>query len=85
VASFFARQPPWWSGARKFHQLNKQDSKWAHWIAREIEALGHKPRVHEWEIKGGDPRRAGRRRALTNSGASAQGICVYLCSSVVES
>src|ERR1700693_1766843 len=30
------------------------DRDWAFWIAKEVEALGHTPRVHEWEIDGGD-------------------------------
>jgi TIR domain len=29
------------------------DRAWAHWIAQELEAIGHTPRVHEWEISGG--------------------------------
>jgi hypothetical protein len=27
---------------------------WAFWIAKELEALAHTPRVHEWEMKGSD-------------------------------
>ncbi len=30
------------------------DSDWAFWIAKELEALGHNPRVHQWEISAGD-------------------------------
>jgi tetratricopeptide (TPR) repeat protein len=30
------------------------DRDWAFWIANELEALGHAPLVHEWEIKRGD-------------------------------
>jgi TIR domain len=27
------------------------DREWAYWIAKELEALGHTPHVHEWEVK----------------------------------
>ncbi len=30
------------------------DRDWAHWIALELEKLGHKAHVHEWEITGSD-------------------------------
>jgi hypothetical protein len=30
------------------------DRVWAYWIAKALEALGHTPHVHDWEIKGGD-------------------------------
>ena len=36
------------------HQLYGSDRDWAFWIAKELEALGHTPHIHEWEIKGGD-------------------------------
>jgi tetratricopeptide (TPR) repeat protein len=26
---------------------------WADWIGHELEALGHRPRIHEWELSGG--------------------------------
>ncbi|MDB5601167.1 MAG: hypothetical protein JWN71_3211 [Xanthobacteraceae bacterium] len=29
------------------------DRDWAFWIAKELEALGHIPHVHEWEIERG--------------------------------
>jgi tetratricopeptide (TPR) repeat protein len=29
------------------------DQEWAFWIGHELEALGHAPRIHEWEIPGG--------------------------------
>ena len=37
-----------------FISYTSSDRDWAHWIAKELEALGHTPHVHEWEIKGGD-------------------------------
>jgi Tfp pilus assembly protein PilF len=37
-----------------FVSYTSSDRDWAHWIARELEALGHVPHIHEWEIKGGD-------------------------------
>ena len=37
-----------------FVSYTSSDRDWAFWIAKELEALGHTPRVHEWEIRGGD-------------------------------
>jgi hypothetical protein len=37
-----------------FVSYTSSDRDWAFWIAKELKALGHTPRVHEWEIKGGD-------------------------------
>ena len=37
-----------------FVSYTSSDREWAHWIALELEKLGHVPHVHEWEIKGGD-------------------------------
>jgi tetratricopeptide (TPR) repeat protein len=37
-----------------FVSYTSSDRDWAFWIAKELEALGHAPRVHEWEINGGD-------------------------------
>jgi tetratricopeptide (TPR) repeat protein len=37
-----------------FVSYTNSDRDWAFWIAKELEALGHVPHVHEWEIKGGD-------------------------------
>jgi hypothetical protein len=37
-----------------FISYTSSDRDWAFWIAKELEALGHTPHVHEWEIKGGD-------------------------------
>jgi tetratricopeptide (TPR) repeat protein len=37
-----------------FISYTSSDRDWAFWIAKELEALGHVPHVHEWEIKGGD-------------------------------
>ena len=39
---------------RYFRQLTSSDRDWAFWIAKELEALGHLPRVHELEIDRGD-------------------------------
>jgi hypothetical protein len=37
-----------------FISYTSADHDWAFWIARELEALGHAPHVHEWEINRGD-------------------------------
>jgi len=37
-----------------FVSYTGSDRDWAFWIAKELEALGHRPRVHEWEINSGD-------------------------------
>jgi tetratricopeptide (TPR) repeat protein len=37
-----------------FVSYTSSDRDWAFWIAKELEALGHTPHIHEWEIKGGD-------------------------------
>src|SRR5262249_53985685 len=37
-----------------FISYTSSDCDWAFWIAKELEALGHTPHIHEWEIKGGD-------------------------------
>jgi tetratricopeptide (TPR) repeat protein len=37
-----------------FISYTSSDRDWAFWIAKELEALGHEPHVHEWEIKSGD-------------------------------
>ncbi len=41
--------------ANIFISYTAADRDWAFWIAKELEALGHIPHVHEWEIeRGGD-------------------------------
>lgn len=38
-----------------FVSYASDDRDWAFWIGRELQRLGHKPRIHEWEIPpGGD-------------------------------
>jgi hypothetical protein len=37
-----------------FVSYTSSDRDWAFWIGRELEALGHVPHVHDWEIKGSD-------------------------------
>jgi tetratricopeptide (TPR) repeat protein len=37
-----------------FVSYTSSDRDWAFWIAKELEALAHTPRIHEWEIKSGD-------------------------------
>jgi tetratricopeptide (TPR) repeat protein len=37
-----------------FVSYTSNDREWAFWIGRELEALGHVPRIHDWEISGGD-------------------------------
>ena len=50
---------PFWSGVRSarvspvadiFVSYTSSDREWAMWIASQLTALGHVPRVHEWEI-----------------------------------
>jgi TIR domain len=36
-----------------FVSYTSSDREWAFWIGHELEALGHAPRIHEWEISGG--------------------------------
>jgi hypothetical protein len=36
-----------------FVSYTASDKTWAFWIAQELEALGHKHHIHEWEIDGG--------------------------------
>ena len=53
-----------------FVSYTSSDHDWAMWIAKELQALGHKPYVHEWEIGAGDDiyawmeARHGRRKAI---------------------
>ena len=37
-----------------FISYTASDRDWAFWIAKELQALGHVPHIHEWEIKSGD-------------------------------
>src|SRR5262249_52930522 len=37
-----------------FISYTSSDRDWAFWVAKELEAFGHTPHIHEWEIKGGD-------------------------------
>jgi tetratricopeptide (TPR) repeat protein len=37
-----------------FVSYTSADRDWAFWIGRELEALGHEPHIHDWEIKGSD-------------------------------
>jgi hypothetical protein len=37
-----------------FVSYTSSDRDWAFWIAKELQALGHAPHVHEWEIRSGD-------------------------------
>jgi tetratricopeptide (TPR) repeat protein len=37
-----------------FISYTSSDRDWAFWVAKQLQALGHVPHVHEWEIKGGD-------------------------------
>jgi len=36
-----------------FISYTSEDRYWAHWIGKELTALGHVAHVHEWEIEGG--------------------------------
>lgn len=37
-----------------FISYNSADKAWAHWIGWTVKSLGFDPRVHEWEIAGGE-------------------------------
>src|SRR6266446_5647945 len=37
-----------------FISYTQSDRDWAEWIGKELEALGHKPHIHEWEIGAGE-------------------------------
>jgi hypothetical protein len=39
--------------AEFFISYTSSDREWAFWIGQELEKLGHKPRIHEWEISAG--------------------------------
>ena len=47
-----------------FVSYTSSDRDWAFWIAKELEALGHAPHVHEWEIE-----RLALRHEVTEAGA----------------
>jgi TIR domain len=36
-----------------FVSYTSSDRDWAFWIGHELEALGHKAHIHEWEVSGG--------------------------------
>jgi hypothetical protein len=36
-----------------FISYTSQDREWANWIGLELEALGHVPYIHDWEISAG--------------------------------
>ena len=36
-----------------FVSYTDSDRRWAFWIGRELEKLGHRPRIHDWEIQAG--------------------------------
>src|SRR5580704_17610703 len=36
-----------------FVSYTSDDSHWAHWLAKELVALGHTAHVHEWEVGAG--------------------------------
>ncbi len=36
-----------------FVSYTSSDKEWAYWIAKALEAQGHVPHIHEWEIEGG--------------------------------
>ena len=37
-----------------FISYTATDRDWAHWIAKELTALGHTPHIHEFEVHAGD-------------------------------
>jgi TIR domain-containing protein len=36
-----------------FISYTSSDREWAFWVGHELQALGHTPRIHEWEIPAG--------------------------------
>jgi hypothetical protein len=36
-----------------FVSYTSRDHNWAFWIAKELEALGHTPQIHEWQVNAG--------------------------------
>ena len=36
-----------------FISYTSSDREWAFWVGHELEALGHTPRIHEWDIPAG--------------------------------
>src|SRR5260370_28760447 len=56
-----------------FVSYTSSDRDRAHWIAKELEALGHKPRLYEEEVKGGDSFYAWMRQRLD---AADHALCV---------
>jgi hypothetical protein len=62
-----------------FVSYTASDRDWAFWIAKELEALGHAPHIHEWEIK------SGRRYLCLNGSAARRGrSCAFAwCSRVL--
>jgi hypothetical protein len=36
-----------------FVSYTSSDKDWAFWIGQELEALGHTPRLHDWEVSAG--------------------------------
>jgi hypothetical protein len=48
------RRPAGAGSHRQFRSEGAPLRIWRQWIAKELEALGHTPHVHEWEIKGGE-------------------------------
>src|ERR1700757_4270076 len=42
-----------------FVSYTASDRGWAFWIGRQLDKLGHKPHIHEWEIQGGGDIAAG--------------------------
>ena len=68
-----------------FISYTAADRDWAFWIAKELEALGHTPHVHEWEIERGErhlcldgaaPRHR-RPRALRRVGRLPEGALLH--------
>ena len=47
-----------------FVSYTSSDRDRAHWIAKELDALGHRPRLYEDEVKGGDSFYAWMRQRL---------------------
>lgn len=37
-----------------FISYTSSDREWAFWVGKELRELGHTPRIHDWEIKGGE-------------------------------
>jgi DNA invertase Pin-like site-specific DNA recombinase len=59
-----------------FVSYTGSDQDWTFWLALELKALGHTPRIHEWEIEGGEdiPRWMQTRLQAVDKGAGFRSL-----------